>query len=163
MSDAFDPIASGQATEAPAATGSTFDPFASGQADEVAAPTRDWRKTETRSEIFARSKATAKAGSKQRAEERKQAWESAKAGLRQMGDLMAIDEEEGRRMVENDMLRASASLGAPAGYGLLGEYLTNKPQRFDIAVEAGIPLVAQVLTTEFSPAVQSVVGTASVA
>lgn len=165
MSDAFDPIASGQATEAASATeGDAFDPIASGQADEVAAPTRDWRKTETRSEIFARSKATVKAGSKQRAEKRKQAYESVKAGLRQMGDLMAVDEEEGRRMAENEAIRASSTPGGLAGigryssFGQVGEYLSNKPQRFDIAMEAGIPLAAQILTTEFSPAVQSVVG-----
>lgn len=159
MSDAFDPIASGQATEAvPTTEGGGFDPIASGQATEVPAPARDWRKKETFSDISIRSKAAAMAGVEQQTKERKQAWESAKAGLRQMGDLMAIDEEEGRRMVENDMLRASASPGAPAGYGLLGEYLSNKPQRLDIALEAGIPLVAQALTAPFSPAAQSWAG-----
>jgi hypothetical protein len=164
MSDAFDPFASGQATEAPAATGDTFDPFASGQATEVAAPTRDWRKKESLSDIFARSKATVKAGSEQRKKERKQAYESVKAGLRQMGDLMAIDEEEGRRMAENEAVRASstpgglAGIGRYSGFGQAGEYFSNKPQRLDIAMEAGIPLAAQILTTEFSPAVQSWVG-----
>lgn len=138
------------------------DPFS--EFGGTAAPARDWRKKETLSDIFARSKATAEAGSEQRAKERAQAYESVKAGLRQMGDLLAIDEEEGRRMVGNEALRASsapgglAGIGRYSGFGQVGEYLSNKPQRFDIAVEAGIPLAAQVLTTELSPAVQSAVG-----
>lgn len=45
-------------------------------------------------------------------------------------------------------------------FGPLGPlYLMYKnPKRFDVAVEAGVPLVAQALTTEFSPAAQSAVG-----
>lgn len=164
MSDAFDPIASGQATEAvPTTDSGGFDPIASGQATEVAAPAKSGPAMDPFSE-FGQTERALRPGEtwdgyqKRASSKRKQAYESVKAGLRQMGDLMAIGEEEGRRMAENDMLRASASPGAPTGYGLLGEYLTNKPQRFDIAVEAGIPLVAQVLTTEFSPAGQAAAG-----
>ena len=146
----------GQA-EAPAA-----DPFS--EFGGTAAPASAPRKKETFSDIRSRSKATAEAGMAEQTKARKQAYESVKAGLRQMGDLLAIDEEEGRRMAENELTRASSipggfgGIGRYAGYSQIGEYLTNKPQRFDIAVEAGIPLVAQVLATPFSPGAQAAAG-----
>jgi len=162
MSDNFDPFASGLATESVPVSGDGFEPFASGQATE--APERDWRKKESMSEIFTRSKATAKAGTEARRKEREQAWESLKNRRQADGDLLSIDEAEGRAMNENEQLRAAAipggvgGIGRYSGFGQVGEYLYNKPQRFDIAAEAGIPLVAQILTTELSPAAQSAVG-----
>ena len=163
MSDAFDPIASGQAT--PATGGGGFDPIASGQADEVVAksgPAMDPFSEFGQTERALLPGETWKDYEKRQSGERKKAWESLKAGVKQMGDLMAIDEEEGRRMLDTSRELAGTGMGAPyydptAGV-ILSQYFSNKPQRLDIAVEAGIPLVAQVLTTPFSPAVQSAVG-----
>lgn len=82
----------------------------------------------------------------------------------------AVPDKEEPQTIGGALKQAYAAMGSleptmgekmrAVSMGPLGSlYLMYKnPKRFDVAVEAGIPLVAQALTTEFSPAAQAAVG-----
>ena len=79
------------------------------------------------------------------------AWEGAKKVAKDMWDLTPSPKES---------LNAATSwenLVMP-GIGAAVHLIREKPRRFDYTVEVGLPLVAQIATTEATPAVQSLVG-----
>ena len=79
------------------------------------------------------------------------AWEGAKKVAKDMRDLTPSPKES---------INAATSwenLVMP-GIGAAVHLIREKPRRFDYTVEVGLPLVAQIATTEATPAVQSLVG-----
>lgn len=79
------------------------------------------------------------------------AWEGAKKVAKDMWELTPSPKES------LDATFSWENLVMP-GIGAGVHLMREKPRRFDYTVEVGLPLVAQIATTEFTPAVQSAVG-----
>lgn len=79
------------------------------------------------------------------------AWEGAKRVAKDMWELTPTPKEAVSAALtwENALM---------PGMGAAIHLMREKPRRFDYTVEVGLPLVAQIATTEFSPTVQSVAG-----
>lgn len=82
------------------------------------------------------------------------AWEGAKKVAKDMWELTPSPSELGDAVFSEDT--AWNPMFGPAIH-----LVREKPRRFDYTVEVGLPLVAQIATTEATPAVQSLVGAAT--